>query len=74
MKYRRNDIEADANARGWNLLALFNVAGVNRWTGYSFMGGKSNSPDIAAKLTTALGRKPGFYQVRKPRPSRRAVA
>lgn len=67
MRYRREDIEADAAARGWNLLALFKFAGINRWTGYSFMGGKSNSPDVAAKLTLALGRRPGFYQVRKGR-------
>lgn len=67
MTYRREDIRADAAARGWNLQALFKVADVNRWTGYSFMDGKSNSPDIAKKLTVALGRKPGFYQDRKGR-------
>jgi hypothetical protein len=66
MNYRRDDIRTDAAERGWNLAALFHVAGVNRWTGYSFMDGKSNSPDIAAKLTAALGRRPGFYLSRKP--------
>jgi hypothetical protein len=65
MTYRRDDIKRDAAAHGWNLSALFKVAGVNRWAGYSFMDGKSNSPDIAAKLTTALGRRPGFYLVRE---------
>lgn len=65
MTYRRDDIKSDAAARGWNLLALFRVADVNRWAGYSFMDGKSNSPDIAAKLTAALGQKPGFYQRRR---------
>lgn len=74
MKYRRIDIKDDAAAHGWDLADLFKVAGVNRWTGYSFMDGKSNSPDVAAKVTKALGRKPGFYQVRKPRTSRKAVA
>lgn len=69
MTYRRDDIKADAASRGWNLLALFKVAGVNQWAGYSFMDGKSNSPDIAAKLTTALGRRPGFYILRKERAS-----
>jgi hypothetical protein len=59
MTYRRDDIKADAAARGWNLSALFKVAGVNRWAGYSFMDGKSNSPDIAAKLTRRSGDGPG---------------
>lgn len=64
MKYRRDDIRSDAADRGWNLLALFKVADVNRWAGYSFMDGKSNSPEIASKLTAALGRRPGFYRNR----------
>lgn len=67
MTYRREDIKADAEDRGWNLTTLFKLAGINRWTGYSFMDGKSNSPDVAAKLTTALGRRPGYYRVRTGR-------
>jgi hypothetical protein len=64
MKYRRNDIRADAAAKGWDLSDLFRMAQVNRWTGYDFMRGKTNSARIAAALTLALGRRPGFYQVR----------
>lgn len=67
MNYQRNRIKSDAADRGWNLQTLFKLAAVNRAAGYSFMDGKSNSAAIAAKLTHALGRKPGFYRERTPR-------
>jgi len=67
MNYQRDRIKSDAADRGWNLQTLFKVADVNKMAGYSFMDGKSNSAAIAAKLTVALGRKPGFYRQRVPK-------
>lgn len=67
LSYRRDDMRADAAARGWNLVTWFRRAGVTRWNGYKFMQGASSASATAEALTNALGKRRGFYLVRKRR-------
>jgi hypothetical protein len=65
--YRRDEMRADAETRGWKMSDWFQIAGVSRARGYDFMRAKTKTPQVAEALTRALGRAPGFYHVRKRR-------
>jgi hypothetical protein len=56
----------DAALRGWLPIDLIRAAAPLSWThGYRFLRGESQSPRVAEKLTRALGKRPGYYLLKR---------
>lgn len=58
-------MKADAAGRNWMSSDLIRAARVSIAHGYRFLRGESHSPHTAGKFTTALGKRPGHYLIKK---------